>query len=179
MRKWSLIAVIFILPILLCGCWDIGNDTGKKIDAQQPLLRLHIRANSNEPGDQAVKLEVRDAVCAYFTDELSGVLDFETAKKEVAKRIAWIQRICDGILRDNGFSYQSTANLCNEYFPTRVYGNLTVECGYYDAVVIALGNGTGDNWWCVVYPPLCYLEAESDSDFMYKSIIAEWWSKRK
>ena len=162
-----LAAVILFSSGLLFGCDSCASEDN------QPLLRLHIRANSNLAADQAVKLVVRDAVIAYLEKELKDVRDFETAKKEVCKRMGRLQEVSDAVLKSEGFSYKSAAKLANEYFPTKTYGEVTVESGYYDALVINLGNGAGDNWWCVIYPPLCYFEAASEQDVAYKSKIGE------
>jgi len=167
-----LLAVILIGSLPLSGCEDPEKKANWEA-ASPPLLRLHIRAHSNQSDDQAVKLGVRDAVVAYLESELSAVNDFETAKKEVGKRLARIRKISDGVLTDAGFGYRSAATLANEFFPARTYGGLTVESGYYDGLIICLGDGAGDNWWCVIYPPLCYIETAGETDFVYKSKIAE------
>ena len=76
------------------------------------------------------------------------------------------------ILRQNGFSYSSHAKLCNEYFPTRSYQDLTLDEGFYDALILELGEAKGDNWWCVVYPPLCFVSANPTGEgVVYKSKI--------
>jgi len=167
MQRVFLAAVILFSSGAAFGC-------GSCAEEEQPLLRLHIRAHSNAAGDQNVKLVVRDAVIAYLEKELKEVKDFETAKREVGRRVGRIQEIADAVLKNEGFSYKSAAKVANEYFPTRVYGETTVESGYYDALIIDLGSGAGDNWWCVIYPPLCYFDAGGDGDVAYKSKIGEW-----
>ena len=75
----------------------------------------------------------------------------------------------------NGFNYVSNIKINNEYFPTRTYANTTLESGYYDAVIIELGEAEGDNWWCVMYPPLCFVNKnENNMQIKYKSKIWEW-----
>ena len=80
-----------------------------------------------------------------------------------------IEKVADNALKQNGANYSSQAIVKNEKFPTRVYGELTLQTGYYDALIINLGSGSGENWWCVVYPPLCFVE--SNANYVYKSKI--------
>ena len=134
-------------------------------------MRLHIRADSNDVADQSVKLKVRDDVVAYLAKQNVGVTTFKQAYQNVAGSIDTLKLIADERLKSEGASYVSEVKLTREYFPTRSYGDVVIEGGYYDALIINLGSGKGDNWWCVVYPPLCYLEATDD--FAYRSIILE------
>lgn len=131
------------------------------------LLRLHIRANSNSDADQAVKLKVRDAVNEYISVNIDKST-FSEACSAVADCLDELSAAATEVLKTEGFGYTAKAKLTNEYFPTRMYGDVTVPDGYYDALIIELGDAAGDNWWCVIYPPLCYGE-----DFEYKSIFKE------
>ena len=130
-------------------------------------MRLHIRANSNSESDQAVKVKVRDAVNEYISANINKTT-FDEAYEEIGDNLDKLGAIATDILKDNGFKYKAKAKLVNEYFPSRMYKDVTVPDGYYDALIIELGEAKGDNWWCVVYPPLCYGE-----DFEYKSFFAE------
>ena len=154
--------IVFCIPSIFCAC--IGNNI---YDGE--LLRLHIRANSNSSADQGVKLKVRDAVNAYIERNVKKTT-FDEAYADIGARLGIIDEVATEVLRANGFTYSARAKLTNEYFPTRKYGDTTVPDGYYDALIIELGEGKGDNWWCVVYPPLCYGE---DEKFEYKSFFAE------
>lgn len=167
-RRIAAIATAFVMfcGIFLCGCGNNSTSEGQ-------ILRLHIRANSNSAADQAVKLKVRDAVVAYLEPRLSGANDVAEAKALAIGLTAELRRIGEEVLAAEGFGYGATARVCNEFFPTRMYDSLVVESGYYDALIIELGDGEGDNWWCVVYPPLCYLETTVGSGFRYKSKIKE------
>ena len=82
-----------------------------------------------------------------------------------------LKKIADGILETNGYDYKSTVKLNCEEFPTRSYGELTLEKGFYDALIVNLGSGEGDNWWCVVYPPLCFVNG--NAPYVYKSKLLE------
>lgn len=159
--------IIFCIPSIFLGCIDNNTYDGE-------LLRLHIRAHSDSAIDQAVKLKVRDAVNGFITENIRKST-FDEAYTEIGKNLGVLEGIADDVLRRNGFYYGARARLNNEYFPSRMYKDVTVPAGYYDALIIELGDGKGDNWWCVVYPPLCYGE-----DFKYKSFFAELfgWADR-
>ena len=93
---------------------------------------------------------------------------FEQAYSDIEKRLDAISELCTEELKKNGFDYAAKAKLDYEYFPTRKYGDTVVDEGYYHALIVELGLAVGDNWWCVVYPPLCY----GDS-FEYRSFFAD------
>lgn len=172
MKRTVCLLLVLLASLIICtGCVYTNLDEGYS------LIRIHIRADSNDAADQAVKLKVRDAVCAYLEKELSGVTDFQSAYKGIKKRLEKIESAADEVLKREGFSYTAKARLNNEYFPTRSYEGVVVESGYYDALILELGSGKGDNWWCVIYPPLCYLEAQGQGGFQYKSKIKELWDK--
>lgn len=154
------VAIIFCVPYIFCGCLEDNNYDGE-------LLRLHIRANSNSAEDQGVKLKVRDAVNDYICANVHKS-SFEEAYDDIADRLDELKAVACAVLAENGFGYGAAARLTNEYFPSRKYKDVTVKEGYYDALIIELGDAVGDNWWCVVYPPLCYGE-----EFEYKSFFAE------
>ena len=134
-------------------------------------LRIHIRADSNSDADQNVKYKLKDAVVEFLTPYLAACDTREKADETIKTLIPRIERVADGVLGENGFGYSSEALIRNEKFPTRVYGDLTLDCGYYDALIINLGSGKGDNWWCVVYPPLCF--TGEGQNYVYKSKIHE------
>lgn len=135
------------------------------------FLRLHIRANSNESCDQSVKYLVKDEIVRYLTPLVASEISKKDAIGKLSKRTQEIARIADETLRKNGYFYGAKAEIRKEEFPTRVYGETTLSKGVYDALIIELGSGKGDNWWCVVYPPLCF--AGSDIPIEYRSIIVE------
>ncbi len=110
-------------------------------DLSDNVVRLHIIANSDSAEDQRVKLMVRDAVIQNGTDNLSRIAE-----------------IAGEVLVDNGFSYGAIVSRGKYYFPTKEYKNVRMPAGMYNAVRITLGEGIGRNWWCVMYPPLCFTE---------------------
>ncbi len=141
-------------------------------------LRLHIRANSNLQIDQDIKFEIKQEVVNFLTPQLCEIESKEKAISVANEYAPMLKSICLKKLQEKGFSYSVNVKIANEFFPARTYANTTLESGYYDAVIIELGEAKGDNWWCVMYPPLCFVNKnENKAQIKYKSIIAEWFSK--
>lgn len=137
-------------------------------------LRIHIRANSNNQKDQEVKYKVKNEVVKVLTPLLSEAETKEEAIKIINDNILLITKTADSVLRENNFSYSSKAEIRSEFFPTRSYGELTLVSDVYDAVILELGSGKGDNWWCVVYPPMCFVPNDGDDgEIVFKSKILE------
>ncbi len=134
-------------------------------------LRIHIRANSNSEIDQNVKYEVKSLAVEYLTPFIAECNTKEQAEKVLTENKEILENKIDLLLEQKGFNYSSNIAIRNEKFPTRVYEDFTLEEGFYDAVVIELGKAEGDNWWCVVYPPLCFIGNESN--IVYKSKILQ------
>ena len=156
-----------------------GSFLQKSVDFGE-YLRVHIRADSNDGAAQAVKYYVRDAVVDYLTPFVATYQTEQDAYQGIQSRLQEIAQVATSVLRGQGFDYGATAELKKEEFPTRVYQDYTLPAGEYTALIICLGSGAGDNWWCVVYPPLCFA-GESNTFVIYKSKILEIienWKKR-
>jgi stage II sporulation protein R len=132
--------------------------------AQHEVLRLHILPSSNNSEDQALKAQLRDFIIAeaerYFAD--SKTLDEAIKSAEI--NLADIQKNAETFVRAQGYTYDVQASLVNMYFTTRVYENITMPAGNYNALRITIGEGAGQNWWCVVFPPLCLPAVTAGSD---------------
>ena len=159
-----LVAALFGLVFAFMG--TSGTETEKSA-----YLRVHIRANSNSEEDQAVKYKVRDAVVAFLTPVVAECESKSEAIAEITKKLPEAEKVAEGVLEENGYAYGAKASIRKEEFPTRVYESVTLEAGVYDALILELGTGKGDNWWCVVYPPLCF--TSGNGNIIYKSKIAE------
>ncbi len=133
-------------------------------------LRIHIRADSNDSDAQTVKYKVKDAVVGYLLPFVATCSTKEQAEKMLKENLLEIEKVANSTLLDGGYSYTAKARLASEVFPTRVYEDITLEEGVYDALILDLGEGKGANWWCVVYPPLCFTGGEQT---VYKSKILE------
>ncbi len=162
----------FCISLFLIFIITLTVAVGLKSDSNSvEYLRIHIRANSNSEKDQEVKYEIKDKVISYLTPYIASCKTKRDAERVLNEQNSSLKKMIDAYLNDRGFSYSSKVVIRNEKFPTRVYEDFTLEEGFYDAVIVELGNAKGDNWWCVVYPPLCF--TSSESGVKYKSKILE------
>ena len=170
------ICIIFLLSIII-SLTAIGFSGGLGVNmaecaaVQQQYLRIHIRADSNDNAAQAVKYSVRDEVVEYLTPVVAECETKDEAMQKIEARLDEIALVATKTLIKSGYYYGATAALVYEHFPTRVYGEYTLPEGEYAALILRLGKGAGDNWWCVVYPPLCF--AATQTNVVYKSKILE------
>lgn len=134
-------------------------------------LRIHVRANSNSQADQLVKYEIKDRLVEFLTPYVSECSTKEEAISLLKSLTGSMNKIANGCLEEKGFSYRAKTEIRQEYFPTRVYDGERLPDGVYDSIIVELGEAEGDNWWCVVYPPLCFYSETTPIKF--KSKIAE------
>ncbi len=168
MKNFCIIFLSFVIIILTAVGFSGALPNSEPTPAD--YLRIHIRANSNESIDQTVKYAVRDEIVEYLTPLVAACQKKEEALEKIEEALPRITQIADGVLRARGFFYGAKARLKEESFPTRVYGEYILPAGEYSALLLELGSGSGDNWWCVVYPPLCFTGGEN---VVYKSKIQE------
>lgn len=162
---------ISFLGILIITLSFIGIFVSSKPPIKEEYLRLHIRANSNEIFDQQVKYQVKDEIVKFLAPKVSVCDTKIKAEKMLNENLTNIEKVANSVLAKNGFNYTSKARILEEEFPERKYQDLTLEEGIYKALIIELGSGTGNNWWCVVYPPLCF--TGEGVNYVYKSKIYE------
>ena len=172
MKKMILIGLLVAL-IAGLAIFFAGNAESYSTDPADAsaYLRVHIRANSNSAEDQAVKYKVRDEVVAFLTPIVAECTTKEEAIKKIGANLDGAERVAEATLNRYGYTYGAKASIRKEEFPTRVYQQATLAAGVYDALILELGTGEGDNWWCVVYPPLCF--GGGSCKVEYKSKIAE------
>ena len=139
--------------LLLCLLCSLLGVTGQAQGVREDVVRLHILANSDSTADQTVKLQVRDAVVAATAGW--DLEDPALARSVATRDLEKIQAIAEQTVADAGCHYPVNVELTRMYFTTRQYGEVTLPAGIYDAIRVTLGEGKGQNWWCVVYPPLC------------------------
>lgn len=123
------------------------------------ILRFHILANSNSDEDQQLKMEVKGLVIDYVNENLGENATKETTAAWLTDHSEAIEDMAHRYLLSRGKDYPVSLMLTRDYFPTKAYGDMVFPCGTYDAARITIGSGNGHNWWCVLYPPLCYTDS--------------------
>lgn len=132
---------------------------------ENEVLRMHILANSDSEEDQQLKIKVRDSLLEHSEEIFGGCGSLEEMKSTAEEKLDYINDIVLEVIDENGFDYGAHSSLVNMEFDDRVYGDLTMPAGDYDALRITIGEAQGHNWWCVMYPPLCIPAAETvDAD---------------
>ncbi len=121
-------------------------------------IRLRILANSNSPADQLVKRNIRDAINEQMMMWVQDIDSLEDARTLTESRLPELEAIVDSELEDAGIDEAFEVSFEEVNFPTKLYGNYLYPAGEYEAVLVSLGDGQGDNWWCVLFPPLCFLD---------------------
>ncbi len=167
--KMKKILLLFIAVGILFSALLFNFSTENKYD----YVRIHIRANSNEEADQNVKMLVKDKIVDYLTPILSDVKSKQECMALIDDNIDKLENLADSVLYANGYAYKSTISLRKEEFPIRKYDDIVLDSGIYDALIVELGSGKGDNWWCIVYPPFCFSVTGDEEEIIYKSRIVE------
>lgn len=121
----------------------------------EDTLRLHILANSDSAEDQALKLRIRDKLLLTYGEKLRDGASIDEAKLTVTGLLSFIENDVETWIREIGYDYEVKAMLGEEWYDTRDYGDFSLPAGYYSSLRIIIGNGSGQNWWCVMYPPMC------------------------
>lgn len=159
-RKYIFLSCSLLLLAVLCFFASVRQQQNILAEHVSPsVLRFHILADSDRAADQDVKLEVRSLIMDYLSREMAADAQKEDTVRYLNTHTAEIEHLANQYLADRGFDYQARLELTNCYFPLRTYGTLTFPAGYYDAARIVLGRGAGHNWWCVLYPRFCFVDA--------------------
>lgn len=151
--KKILFSILFLIFSLLC----LYSFSVQK-NLSDEILRLHIIANSDSEYDQNIKLKVRDKISESVGAEFLKIKDKKEYRRILIEKIDEIQNMTDSVLADSNVGYKSKVSFEKLYVPRKKYNSLILPEGSYEGVVVRLGNACGKNWWCVVYPPLCFSE---------------------
>ena len=154
------------LTVACIWLWGIVTDSG---DLRENLLRLHVVGASNSQEDQAVKLQVRDAVLGSLEEGLRDMTDPQEAWDYVSRMLPQVEAAANRALAAAGFSETVQVSLTEEAFPTREYDTFSLPAGVYKALRVVIGEGEGKNWWCVVFPQLC---AGTEEEFVETASVA-------
>ncbi|MDU7950067.1 MAG: stage II sporulation protein R [Clostridium sp.] len=170
MRKRIFIICLIFIIFSMTGCSSsiVGqvNEENHELayeDIVNEIIRFHVIANSDSEEDQNLKLKVRDNVIEYVSDKLKDCKDLSEARKFIVNNKSTIESIAKYTVIENGYSYDVTSMLSRENFPDKVYGDLVFPQGEYEAYRILIGEAKGQNWWCVMFPPLCFVDGTKDA----------------
>lgn len=125
------------------------------------VFRLHVLANSDSDEDQSLKIKVRDGLLNYMNGICANCSTKEEAISLASAHESDFQQIAEKIINDNGYNYPVKININNFYFPTKNYGDISLPAGFYDALRVEIGEAKGRNWWCVMFPSLCFIDVSS------------------
>lgn len=161
MIKLKRLLVIFLLFCAFVFISALSYVDAVSNDIADSVFRLHVIANSDTEEDQALKLKVRDQLLEY----MNSLTEDCTSKEEVIKiakiHEADFQKIAKEVIEENGFDYEVTVQIGTSDFPTKYYGDISLPAGTYDALKVKIGKAEGQNWWCVMFPPLCFVDVST------------------
>ena len=177
--KLKHILVVIALFIIFVSTTIITYSTRVFADLEDNIFRLHILANSDSAEDQALKLKVRDGILDYMNEINKNSTTKAKTIENTSKHLDEIKDKCEQILKENGSNYTVNLEIGNFYFPTKYYGNISLPAGNYDALRIEIGEAKGQNWWCSLFPPLCFIDissgylSEEDSKILEDNLTEE------
>ena len=159
--KIGRIFVILILLSLFILISAISYVDAVSNNIADSVFRLHVIANSNSKEDQELKLKVRDELLSYM-----NIISKDSTSKKEAMQIAnehkeEFTQIAEKVIKENGYNYTVNVQIGKADFPTKYYGDITLPAGTYDALKVQIGEAKGQNWWCVMFPPLCFVDVST------------------
>lgn len=178
-RRITLLMAL-LLGIILTYCTSDENKDISELqkDIAGKIIRFHVLANSDSDEDQALKLKVKENVVKYITPLLENSEDINETREILSKIRQEIINIAEETIKNEGYEYDVTAKNTYCYFPTKAYGDIVLPPGEYEAFEIEIGEARGKNWWCILYPPLCFVDVThgvvpDSSKQMLKNILDE------
>ncbi len=158
MKKICVLSGILI-SLLITGIIMNRKQIGMQQELAGSVLRFHVLANSDSREDQALKMQVKEAVLSYMEEELPESDSVETTKTWAVSHLAQIEKLAGQLIFEKGYDYSVKAEVTTCKFPEKTYGDITFPPGEYEALRIEIGEAKGQNWWCVLYPNLCFIDA--------------------
>lgn len=158
LRNFSIIMLLLFIYTFICAHSYVSAVSN---NLSQAVFRLHVIANSNSNEDQTLKLKVRDALLNYMNNICSNCSTKEEAISLANEHQHNFQQIAEQTISENGYNYPVKININNFYFPTKNYGDISLPAGFYDALRVEIGEAKGQNWWCVMFPSLCFIDISS------------------
>ena len=158
MKKYILLLIVSVLFLLLSAYSYVNAVSNNLADS---VFRLHVIANSDTKEDQNLKYKVRDKLIEYM-NTLTNDMNSKEEVIEIAKaHLEDFKEIAQNVVKENGYNYDVNVKIGNFSFPTKTYGDISFPAGFYDALKVEIGKAEGQNWWCVMFPPLCFVDVTS------------------
>lgn len=158
-RRRYIIGMALIIATFITVAMTAGRQRRQVRTLSKEVLRFHILANSDSKEDQDLKMQVKEQVLFWMQEELSGEENLEETKEWMQEHLPKICEKAEEVIAKAGYSYSVSGSLVRDSFPDKTYGDVTFPAGEYDALRLVIGEGDGHNWWCVLYPALCFRDA--------------------
>lgn len=158
MKKICVLAGILI-SLVVTGIVVNAKQSHMQEDLAEEVFRFHVLANSDSDEDQALKMQVKEAVVAYMKEEIPSSDSVEMTKEWAKSHLEAIVNLAEAVVQEEGYAYEVSAEVTTCDFPEKTYGDITFPAGQYEALRIEIGEAKGQNWWCVLYPNLCFIDA--------------------
>lgn len=160
-KNLKMIVILAFLLFIYTSICAISYAENISSNLSDSMFRLHVLANSDSKEDQALKYKVRDSLLSYMNSICGNCKTKQEAISLVEKNKYTFEQIAKNTIEEEGYSYDVTINIGNFEFPTKTYGDISLPAGYYDALRVEIGEAKGQNWWCVMFPPLCFVDISS------------------
>ena len=158
-QKNTLILIILFSTFLILTAYSYASTVATDISSS--VFRLHVIANSDSKEDQDLKYKVRDELISYMNNVSSNFSTKEEVINYSISHLDELEEVAENTIIKNGYNYNVNVEIGNFEFPTKTYGDISLPSGYYDALRVKIGNASGQNWWCVMFPPLCFVDVTS------------------
>lgn len=155
LKRFLVLIILFSIYVFICA-FSYVNAVSANISSS--VFRLHVIANSDSAEDQNLKYLVRDALIDYMNSVSKNSNSKDEAISIAYQHKSDFYKIAKKVISDNGYDYNVNISIGNFTFPTKNYGDISLPAGYYDALKVEIGNASGQNWWCVMFPPLCFVD---------------------
>lgn len=169
-NKRNFLLTLLILSALLLCTGFLENSLSLRNGLSEKLIRLHVLANSNTLMDQALKFSVRDKILLEGKEIFRNASSRDDCRTLLLENIPHLEKIAEDEIKKRGFSYDVKISLGEYFFPMKTYGSFSLPAGNYNGVRVEIGKAKGENWWCVMYPPLCFTDSALSLNTLKESL---------
>ena len=164
---------LILLTVIFGFYFLISNVMAQSIKIPDDAIRIRVVPNSNSDYDQEIKAKVKTNLESSMYNLLKNAKNSNEARTLIENNLEQIKNNVGNVLKEEKYNKDYNVNFGYNYFPEKKYKGITYDEGYYESLLVTLGEGKGDNWWCVLFPPLCLIEAEENTETEYKSLVKE------